>query len=412
LKAPTLFKEKNEKTSWTLFTYSFIRGIVNGVWVFLSIFLLDLGGTSLHIGLLSFLPGLVSTFMKLAWGRLGDKMGTTWRMVSTGFLFTSVLSIPIILSTKPWQVILAASIQALLGSLSEVTITVRFAELLEPNKRARFMGIYNPLGYAGNISGSFVAGLVIPLLGYKLTFLGYTVLNLVMAGIIRYGLASSSEASIRVIELIRMAFSELLDGLRDLPNTVRGGGSYSWWTMGISTRGFGIAMFGPILTLYLVNVFQATKPQIGALNSTAFLVRLLGAPPLGVIVDRYGPKKLMIIGLILAVVHPLVFISIPGVSFLFVVYVLSGLYWAFINSSWFTWQMNLIPSSKGVYAGFFSFINGLAWAFGPLLGGFLGDFIGLKYTALLSSSIVFIGFLIMLKVPETPKHIIASVDNF
>ena len=122
---------------------------------------------------------------------------------------------------------------------------------------------------------------------------------------------------------------------------------------------------------------------------------------MGVMVDKHGPKKLMIIGLSLAVIHPLVFSYIPEVSYLFIVYVISGLYWAFINSSWFTWQMNLIPSNKGVYAGFFSFINGLAWAFGPLLGGFLGDIIGLRYCALLSSSIVLLGLLIMLKVPET-----------
>ena len=397
----TLFKEKNGKTSWTLFIYSFIHGIVNGVWVFLSIFLLDVGGSSLDVGLLAFLPGLASTFMTLAWGRLGDRLGTTWKMVSTGFLFTAIFSIPVIFSTKPWQIILATSIQALLGSISEVTITVRFAELLEPSKRARFMGIYNPLGYAGNITGSFLAGLLIPVIGYKHTFLGYTILNLAIAGIIRYGLVTPSEAMIDLANLIKMAFSELKKGVKDLPNTIKHGGAYTRWTIGISTRGFGIAMFGPILTLYLVNVFQASKLQIGALTSTAFLVRLLGSPLLGVMVDKHGPKRLMIIGLFLAVIHPLVFSFIPEVSYLFIVYVISGLYWAFINSSWFTWQMNLIPSNKGVYAGFFSFINGLAWAFGPLFGGFLGDIIGLRYCALLSSSIVLLGLLIMLKVPET-----------
>ena len=75
------------------------------------------------------------------------------------FLFTAIFSVPVLVSTKPWQIILATSLQALLGSISEVTITVRFAELLEPSKRARFMGIYNPLGYAGNITGSFFAGM-------------------------------------------------------------------------------------------------------------------------------------------------------------------------------------------------------------------------------------------------------------
>jgi MFS family permease len=304
-----------------------------------------------------------------------------------------------------------------LGSISEVTITVRFAELLEPSKRARFMGIYNPLGYAGNITGSFFAGMFIPVIGYKYTFLGYTILNIIIAGIIRFGLVTPSESMIDLIGLIRMAFWELWKGFMDLPSTFNHGGAYTRWSISISVRGFGIAMFGPVLTLYLVNVFHASKPEIGALTSIAFLVRLLGAPFLGIMVDRHGPKRLMIIGLLLAVVHPIVFSTIPGVSYLFIVYVVSGLYWAFINASWFTWQMNLIPSNRGVYAGFFSFINGLAWAFGPLFGGFLGDVIGLRYCALLSSSIVFLSLLIMLKVPETleevenPSHSLQVIQN-
>ena len=150
---------------------------------------------------------------------------------------------------------------------------------------------------------------------------------------------------IDLIGLIRMAFWELWKGFMDLPSTFNHGGAYTRWSISISVRGFGIAMFGPVLTLYLVNVFHASKPEIGALTSIAFLVRLLGAPFLGIMVDRHGPKRLMIIGLLLAVVHPIVFGTIPGVSYLFIVYVLSGLYWAFINASWFTWQMNLIPSN-------------------------------------------------------------------
>jgi MFS family permease len=388
-----LFREKNGNMSWILFTYSFIHGIVNGIWIFLSIFLLDLGGTSLDVGLLAFIPGLASTFMKLAWGRLGDRLGTTLRMVSIGFIFTSVFSIPVIFSTRPWQVILATSIQALLGSISEVTLTVRFPEVLEPSRRARFMGIYNPIGYAGNITGSFIGGILIPVIGYKYTFFGYTVLNLVIAGIIRFGLSNSTEPKINLVELIKMAFDELQKGLRDLQNMGQNGVPYTRWFIGMSIRGFGLAMFGPILTIYLVNVFNASKPQIGALNSIPFLVRLLGALPLGYIIDRYGSKRMMIIGLFLAVLHPLVFMIVPEVSYLAFVYLLSGAYWAFIHSSWFTWQMDLIPSNRGIYAGFFSFINGLAWAFGPLLGGLLGDFTNLSFCAIFSSIIVFLVYL-------------------
>jgi MFS family permease len=386
-----------------LFTVSFFQGIGVGIWTFLSIFMLDLGGTGLHVGLLAFIPGLASTFMQMAWGRLGDRIGYSWRTVSMGFLVTSILSIPVLMSTRPWQLILASSFQALVGSMLEVATTVRFAEVLEPSKRARFMGIYNPLGFAGNICGSFAAGLLIPSIGYQYTFLGYTVMNLLVFLLIMNTLSSPSDSKYSFISLLRMALAELKSSLGNLPLVFKEGGAYTNWCVGMSVRGFGIAMFGPVLTIYLVNILKATKPQIGAFNSIAFAMRLAGGPPLGVVVDKYGPKRVMMIGVFLAFLHPLVFMVVPEVAYLIPVYALSGLYWAFINSSWFAWQMNLIPKRRGLYTGFLGFINGLSWAFGPLVGGFLGDNVSLMISAVISACLILTGLILVSKVPENSQ---------
>jgi MFS family permease len=375
--------------SLKLYFFSFLQGVAGGIWGFLSIFLLDLGGSAVEVGILSTVPGLASTFMQLAWGRISDRLGRSWRMVSTGFLFTSLLSIPVLMSTRPWQVILATGVQALLGSIAGVAVTVRLAEVLEPTRRARFMGIYNPLGFAGNIAGSFSAGLLIPAIGYKFTFLGYTVINLMIV-ILEFDYFS----------LLRSSFGELAKGVRELPAVARAGGEYTRWCLGLATRGFGIALFGPVLTVYLVQILGASKPQIGALNSLAFAVRLVASPPLGWVVDKKGTKRVMLIGVSLAAVYPVVFSLAPQVAYLVPIYLLNGLYWAFINASWFPWQMALIPGQRGLYAGFFSFLNGLAWAFGPLLGGFLGDLVGVQVSAVVSSLLILTGFALLLRVPE------------
>ncbi len=387
-----------------LFLFSFIQGVAGGVWGFLSIFLLDIGGSALDVGALAMVPGLASTFMQLAWGRISDRLGRSWRMVSIGFFLTSLLSVPVLISTEPWHVIVSTGVQSFLGSIAGVAITVRLAEILEPNRRARFMGIYNPLGFAGNIVGSFSAGLLIPLIGYRLTFLGYTLLNLSIAALVRYGLWTQDEADFRYLPLLRSTFREVVEGLRSLPIVMREGGSYTRWCIGLSTRGFGIALFGPVLTVYLVQVLEATKPQIGALNSAAFAVRLLASPLLGWVVDRKGAKRIMLIGVSMAATYPIVFILAPEVTYLVPIYLLSGLYWAFINSAWFAWQMALIPDRKGVYAGFFSFVNGLAWAIGPLLGGYLSEFVGIQISAIVSSAVILAGLSILYGIPETAKE--------
>ena len=395
----TVLETKNIGTK--LFLFSFIQGTVNGIWSFLSIYLLDLGGSGVEVGVLAMASGLTSTVMQLAWGRIGDRIGHTWRMVSTGFFFTALMSVPIILSNQPTHVIIFASIQTFLGSVSGIAITVRLSEILEPTKRGSFMGIYNPVGFTGNIVGSFFAGFLIPTLGYQYTFMGYTLLNLSIFGLIRYGISGGAEPRFQYHQFILRSFKELSAGLKSLPQTAKNGGKYTSWALGLSVRGFGIAMFGPVLTLYLVNVIGATKPQIGFLNSLAFSVRLVGSPILGRIVDSWGAKRIMLMGFILASIHPLTLIFVGEIKHLIPVFLLSGLYWAFINSSWFAWQMKLIPTPKGEYAAFFSFINGLAWAFGPLLGGFLGDYIGIGFTSMVSATTVVIGLLLMLRIPES-----------
>lgn len=396
--------ESRDPLYMKLFLFSFLQGAASGIWGFLSIFLLDIGGSAIDLGILAMVPGLASTFMQLAWGRVSDRLGHSWRLISTGFLFTSLFSIPVILSIRPWQVIVTTGVQVLFGSIAGVVITVRLAEILEPVRRARFMGIYNPLGFAGNIVGSLSAGILIPLIGYRSTFLSYTTINLLIVALVRYGLQSSDETELKYFPLLRSAFRELVCGLRDLPAVMKGGRAYTRWCLGLSTRGFGIAIFGPVLVFYLVQVLKASKPQIGALSSIAFAVRLLVSPPLGWVVDKKGAKSIMLIGISMAAVYPIIFILAPDVTFLIPIYLLSGLYWSFINSAWFAWQMELIPSQRGVYAGFFSFINGLAWAIGPLFGGYLCDIAGTQISAIVSTTVILIGFSILITVPERAEE--------
>ena len=346
-------------------------------------------------------PGLISTFMQLAWGRISDRLRHSWGLVSTGFILTSVLSIPVILSTHPWQVIATAGIQAFFGSMTGVAVVVRLADVLEPSRRARFMSIYNPMGFAGNIIGSFYTGFMVPHIGYSLTFLGYTVLNLALALFVRYTLTDPrGEPSLSFSSLLSLSIRELGRGLRELPDLTKRGGDYTRWCLGISVRALGIAIFTPVQTLYLVRVLQASKPQIGSLNSLALALQLVSSPPLGWAADRRGTKRIMLAGVSMAALFPLLFMMTSDVAQLIPVYVISGVYWACITSTWFAWQMNLIPEKRGLYTGLLNFINGMMWALGPLLGGLLGDYADIWVSAVISSMTMISGFLILLRVPE------------
>jgi MFS family permease len=108
----------------------------------------------------------------------------------------------------------------------------------------------------------------------------------------------------------------------------------------------------------------------------------------------------MLLGYFLAIIHPIALSYSNNVGQLMPIYILNGIFWAFIFASWFPWQMELIPPGKGRHIGVTNFINGLSWSFGPLFGGFLAELFGVRVTAIFSAIIVLVGFIIMSRVPE------------
>lgn len=385
-----------------LFAFSLLQGIVNGIWGFLPIYILDLGGSSFDIGVQALASGLASTFMQLAWGRVVDRVGHSLRMTSIGFLSASIFSIPVIFSTRPWQVVVSTALMSIFTSISGVASVIMLADLLDPRHRASFMGIYNPIGFGGNMIGSLGAGLLISIAGYRLVFLIYSLLNLSIASLLALGLKGEDrgEGDFHYFSVMLRSFRELPTGFRMLPGVMRRGGAYTRWVLGISIRGLGLAMFGPALTVYLVRILNASTLQIGSLNSIAFGVRLISSPMLGVMADRKGAKRIMVIGVALASIYPILSSNTSDIVQMAPVFALNGLFWGFINSSWLAWQLNLIPEEHGTYAALLNFINGLEWALGPFIGGLLSEYLGIKIPAALSSLAILMGLLILLRVPE------------
>ncbi len=385
-----------------LFTLSFLQGIVNGIWGFLPIYILDLGGSPVDIGAQALASGLASTFMQLGWGRIIDMVGHSIRMTSIGLLSASIFTIPVALSSRPWHLILSTAIMSIFTSISGVASVIVLNNLLNPRHRASFMGIYNPIGFGGNIIGSLGAGLLISLIGYRLVFLLYSLLNLAMAALITLGLRGEEDGDgeFHYLQSMLGSFRELAEGLRALPRVMRRGGAYTRWVLGISVRGLGLAMFGPVLTVYLVRILSASTVQIGTLNSIAFGVRMVSSPILGVIADRKGVKRIMVIGVALASIYPILSSNTSDLIQMAPIFALNGLFWGFINSSWLAWQLNLIPEKHGTYAALLNFINGLEWAIGPYIGGLLSEYLGVKVSAAISSIAILIGLIILLRVPE------------
>ena len=385
--------------------YAFITGAASGVWSFIPIFLLDMKGTVIQVGLLSSLPMLARTIMQMSWGRLCDETGESKRLMFVGYVLTIIFAIPTILSTEPWQVILFMTLEALFSSIGGVASSVFLAYLISSRIRARFMSTYNPINWVGYMVGVLVAGFVIAKYGYIPALSGYIILNIFIVTFLKFFMeeANNRKEEISYGAMFKRGFLGIFSPYKRMLSLIKEGNAFIRWSLGISLRAFGLSCVGPVLTVYMVRYLGATTPQIGTLNAVASLVRIIMMPFLGWIADVKSRKYVFVSGVALAMFYPLIYIGSKNINQLYFAFIINGLFWSCLNATWFAWEMDLIPRKQGEFLGLGGFINGVAWTIGPLVGGFLGE-VDIWLNIIVSIAFITAGFVTLMATPESYKE--------
>jgi MFS family permease len=159
-------------------------------------------------------------------------------------------------------------------------------------------------------------------------------------------------------------------------------------------------MVMPLTAFYLAEALHASKPMIATLTAVGAVARILTAPPMGWVADKWGRKNVFLIGLITMMVYPIIFVSAQDVTVLYLSYVMMGVGWACNQATYLAWQMELVPQEKGRFIGLLNFMNNLSWGIGPLMGGLIGEYAGLWWGVGAATLAELVGFLLLKKVPE------------
>jgi MFS family permease len=379
----------------------FIDGVARGIWNFLPIFVVDLRGNILDVAFLATLPGLASTMMQLPWGMVTTNHYRNKLLWAAGYLIIAGHSLPIAFATTPWQVIILSTSRALFSAPMGLSSGLFYWAALKPEIRARFMGINNSIGWFGMTLGSFFTGYLIQGYGYTFPFILFSLLNAACASIIlRLRDVENSPDRAPLRQLFREGFASIGRAYQELPRWLREERDYTMYCIGIAVRGLGLAIMGPVFTIHLKQDLQATSAQIGELTALSSLVRVIVMPILGWIADRRSRKQVFLVGVVLAMFHPIIYVTRTTVEQLYPVYVMNGFFWACIESAWFAWQMDIILARRGIYMAILGFFNGTEWAIGPMIGGFIGKLLGFASAAGLSALAIGFGLWRLMKVPE------------
>lgn len=140
----------------------------------------------------------------------------------------------------------------------------------------------------------------------------------------------------------------------------------------------GATIISPILPLYALT-FEVSLAMVGGLISGFGLARLLLDVPTGMVVERIGMKRFMLIGLAVVAIGALISGSAISYWMLLMGRVIEGVGSALYTTTSFTCMGKIAPKDeRGKYMSFYLGLLLLGTVSGPAIGGYIGENIALN----------------------------------
>ena len=133
----------------------------------------------------------------------------------------------------------------------------------------------------------------------------------------------------------------------------------------------GVGLVAPLISIVLAE-HGADSFVVGLVGTTMFAAFTLASFPIGTLVDRHGPKPILIGGLIVYGLSLLLFAFIDSVPLFFLVRFIEGIGGAAISVATETMISHLSePHERARKMSYYALSVGLGWAAGPLTGAVL-----------------------------------------
>lgn len=133
----------------------------------------------------------------------------------------------------------------------------------------------------------------------------------------------------------------------------------------------GVGLVAPLISIVLAE-HGADSRLVGLVGTTMFTAFTLASFPVGAAIDRFGPKPILIGGLIIYGVSLMLFTFINSTWLFFVVRAVEGVGGAAISVATETMISQLsAPGERAKRMSYYALSVGLGWAMGPLAGALL-----------------------------------------
>lgn len=392
-----------KRNFWALFIFTYGSAnfwAVENIWINLY-WERTMGSSPIYVGLMVGVSAVAGVLSQILFGALSDttksELGRRRPFILigsiTGGIAMCFFPITRFLSPVIAAVIYGVTIDAVLSFFGDMTTPTRTSFLIETTnleergKINAILGIGGAIGITGAVSAS---GYIIDVFGVDYSFYSGG-LTLLASGVAFFFISvdpqvDESEITKNWTALIRETFSA---------ESYQENKSFYILLIFIFFNSIGSNVYGPYLFIYIESVLGIQSWGLAIILGGLALVGFIIGVPIGLLIDKYGRKKILYISMICAALGNITFALIPANTGLtgllsFAIGAIGVGFGSAAGAAGETWMQDLTPEDrKGSILGFRIIAIVLPMFPGALLGGWLFD-VGPKPEGYKYSPIIFI----------------------
>ena len=365
------------------------------VYPYFSLYILALGGTPAEVGLVNSIGIIAGMFLYPVGGYIADKMG---RVKLVGYATIAYgLSHLFFVFANSWQLIAVGQFLTHLFLFYTPALNALQADSLPPGVRGRGFATISAIPNSVRIIAPYIGGYVIAYMGggdaglieavracWGFAFIVSLLVSFIRLKYLKETILEEVSEKITVRDIpriVRESYSSVFESMRWMDRSL-------WGVVAVEVvASFFVAMTAPHWVVYATEVIGIEKVNWGSALLLSGALGIVLAFPMGSLVDRLGPRKMILFASLLAPVTIHMFLYAGGywgiVAILCLMTIVNGM----LMPSFSTIIANMIPRSRrgrlysllgerGVMISYGNFWGGglllfPAAALGSALGGYI-----------------------------------------
>ena len=245
---------------------------------------------SLWSGLATGATYLIVCLVAPFWGRIADKKGRKITLIRSSFGM-ALCNLLLAFQTTPEGVVIIRLIQGLVSGFYSATITLIASE--SPIERTGWaLGLLASANLAGSLIGPLLGGYIADTIGIRNDFILVGIL-MGLAGLLATIFIHENYVPKTNVE--KLSFSKLKKQIPEFNSIV---------ALCIASFIYAICIMSlqPVISVYIKGIVPSNTENLafisGAVFSAMGIAQLISSSPLGKLVDKIGPRKVLVVSLI------------------------------------------------------------------------------------------------------------------